>query len=488
MGETIYDRELPIKFKDDAERESAKKFVLDALLRGYSGHVGGYLEIMSGGYPGIVVYVDSDRGPLLEITVIFKERVRYIVKGLDPVAGQSAARNAARIVESLILGFFETGGRGAVYFVYVPGKRIIPPRMESGLKSLLQKLFLGNMVFLFAFSILISYAIYLAVGPRLTPVVLLLAQVPLVLMAHKITAAIMGDWKLDRKHGSVYLVGLRMSIEKYQDVMPRIFLPKRYEIKKRIYEKALGQEIEANEDQIRKILQEYGLQPGEFEVELKRIRLYDVVEAVAREFGIRNPAVYLSNIIIPNAAASGVTPRFSSLIVTTGLLTRLEEGELKAVIGHEASHLKNHDVVTFFLLSSLEYITRVYVSLFLWPLLFGYTDFFLMMLYLYFSITLLFFVAKFVEARADLDSAIRLNAADKLASALRKIGIRKIMLESASPASRLANWLALNPHPPTTYRIERLEALARGEPVSGIWREAIKGCIKDFARSLIEAL
>jgi len=48
-------------------------------------------------------------------------------------------------------------------------------------------------------------------------------------------------------------------------------------------------------------------------------------------------------------------------------------------------------------------------------------------LYLFLSLTLLFFIGKFVEARADSEAALRLSRAKELANALKKIGLRRLI-------------------------------------------------------------
>jgi Zn-dependent protease with chaperone function len=45
-----------------------------------------------------------------------------------------------------------------------------------------------------------------------------------------------------------------------------------------------------------------------------------------------------TNSVIPNAAAAGPSPKFGTVIITTGILTQLEDNELESVIGHEISH------------------------------------------------------------------------------------------------------------------------------------------------------
>ena len=480
-GLVAIERELPyIGLREEEVRRRFELFLRRAMLEVYGKYVTGVLAVNYAGMPGLLFYLDDEEGPLLEVLVVYSEdSVRYRVSTLRPFVSEHVVRRVVNVVESALHFFAETGGLGAVYFVFVPGRQLVPPRAESRLKRMIQALFLSNLVFLFAISIVFSYAIYMAFGPRYTPIVLILSQVPIMIASYKIVPLMMGDWKIDFSHRYVYLVGLRMPLEKYQVLLSKLFLPKRYELKRRIYSATLERGVEIDEESVKALLSEYGLPPEEYEIEIRKVDLYGVVEDVAKRFGVRVPPVYLSNIVLPNAAASGVGWRMTSLVVTTGLISRLDEEELAAVIGHEMSHIKRHDVVTFFLLSSAEYLTRVYLALLLWPIFMTMLG----LVYFWLSITAFFVVAKFVEARADVDSALTVGKPSKLASALRKIGLKHLAFER-SARGRLMAWLRWDPHPPLTFRVERLEELAREPSIGSAWGEAISSCLSDLFKTL----
>jgi heat shock protein HtpX len=71
---------------------------------------------------------------------------------------------------------------------------------------------------------------------------------------------------------------------------------------------------------------------------------------------------------------------------------------------------------------------------------------------------IIFFIAKFFEARADLISAIVFGQPKVLAQALEKIGFKKLLYERM-PSYRFQEWINLDPHPPIYFRINRLEKL-----------------------------
>jgi heat shock protein HtpX len=73
-------------------------------------------------------------------------------------------------------------------------------------------------------------------------------------------------------------------------------------------------------------------------------QLHNLVEALAIGEGIPKPAVYVINDPSPNAFATGVSPDKAALTFTTGLLAIMNREELEGVVGHEMSHIKNHDI------------------------------------------------------------------------------------------------------------------------------------------------
>ncbi|MDR4506438.1 MAG: zinc metalloprotease HtpX [Candidatus Scalindua sp.] len=85
-------------------------------------------------------------------------------------------------------------------------------------------------------------------------------------------------------------------------------------------------------------------------------QLYDMVEDQARRAKIPMPRVGISRMGIPNAFAFGRGIRDGRVAVTEAIMGLLNPEELKAVIGHEISHLRNRDVVTITILSVIPMI------------------------------------------------------------------------------------------------------------------------------------
>lgn len=101
--------------------------------------------------------------------------------------------------------------------------------------------------------------------------------------------------------------------------------------------------------------------------ELEYPYLHHMVGELAEQAGLPNkPKVGISQLPIPNAFAFGRTKRGSRVCVTKGLLDLLSDDELKAVLGHEISHIKHRDVAIITLLSVIPMICyMIYIS-FLW--------------------------------------------------------------------------------------------------------------------------
>ncbi|MFA5346463.1 MAG: zinc metalloprotease HtpX [Candidatus Omnitrophota bacterium] len=85
-------------------------------------------------------------------------------------------------------------------------------------------------------------------------------------------------------------------------------------------------------------------------------RLFQMVESLAMRANIPVPKIGIAQIEIPNAFAFGRSIGDGRVCVTRGILNLLSDEELKAVLGHELTHLKNRDVLTITLLSVIPMI------------------------------------------------------------------------------------------------------------------------------------
>jgi heat shock protein HtpX len=72
--------------------------------------------------------------------------------------------------------------------------------------------------------------------------------------------------------------------------------------------------------------------------------LFNTVEGLAIAAGVPVPRLYLIDDTAPNAFATGRDPQHAALVVTTGLLDKLDRLELEGVIAHEMAHIQNYDI------------------------------------------------------------------------------------------------------------------------------------------------
>jgi len=81
--------------------------------------------------------------------------------------------------------------------------------------------------------------------------------------------------------------------------------------------------------------------------------LYRIVRQVAQQSNIPMPKVALVPTQTPNAFATGRNPEHAVVAVTEGIVHLLSEDELRAVLAHEVSHVRNRDILVMSVAATL---------------------------------------------------------------------------------------------------------------------------------------
>ena len=159
-------------------------------------------------------------------------------------------------------------------------------------------------------------------------------------------------------------------------------------------------------------------------------RLHQIINELSTKAGIPKPKVGMSKLKIPNAFAYGRTRKTARVCVTEDLLNILNEDQLKAVLGHEISHIKHRDVIIITMLSVVPMICYMIYITFLWGGLFsrgqrnngGMFIIGILALGIYFlSSLLVMYGSRIREYQADIGSVDLGNQPHHLATALYKL-------------------------------------------------------------------
>lgn len=93
-------------------------------------------------------------------------------------------------------------------------------------------------------------------------------------------------------------------------------------------------------------------------------RLYAIVERLAQMADLPMPKLAVMPTRLPNAFTTGTRPKNAVITVTQGLLDRLTDQELEAVLAHELTHIKNRDVMVITYASFFAMLASIIVQQF----------------------------------------------------------------------------------------------------------------------------
>jgi heat shock protein HtpX len=223
--------------------------------------------------------------------------------------------------------------------------------------------------------------------------------------------------------------------------------------------------------------------------------LHDMIERLCALADLPKPRVAIIDTDVPNAFATGRSPKHAAVAVTRGLWQRLEPKEVEGVLAHELSHVANRDVLIMTLASFFAMLAGILTRFGLYGGMFGggrgrdnnQVPVWLIVLVVsvvtyFLSQILILAISRYREFAADRGSALITGAPENLMSALQKISsemfripqrdLREVESMNAFfiiPASVKGSFKGLFlTHPPLEKRLAALAEIARemGRPVA----------------------
>jgi heat shock protein HtpX len=213
--------------------------------------------------------------------------------------------------------------------------------------------------------------------------------------------------------------------------------------------------------------------------------LHAMVERLCAMADLPKPKVAVIDTDVPNAFATGRSPKHSAVAVTTGLWRRLEPREVEGVLAHELSHIANRDVLVMTLASFFAMLAGLLTR---WAFFFGgggdrdrsgppvWLIVFVVSIVTYIvSFILIRTISRYREYAADRGAAVITGAPEYLMSALQRIasGIASIPQRDLRQVESMnaffivpTNWRSsigelFATHPPLEKRLARLADVAR---------------------------
>ncbi len=428
--------------------------------------------------------LDSQGEQLLKVEVEGTLPIEVKITPIGTVVTETVLEEAKQDVVIAVQIFEEYARKSTVYFAWREGENIVPETLKKQEKSF-RRLFLETQILFFVVFITLGTLVFLALTilfPEaiwIAPIVLISVQFIFVFYSANFIART-ADWHITKTNPAIHILKYNLPITEHEDPRQALKRDQVLAIKKEIYNEILAKSGKIDCAEAQKVFGKHGIKCRPENLTAKKVNVYELVKKVADKFNFSVPKIVVSNTMVPNAAASGPSPSRGVVLITTGLLVQLEEEEVISVLGHEFGHLKGRDPLLLYGLTSAEFLFRFYVLFPIFPFIFSS---FLFFIYFWFVMAVIFFIAKFFEARADLTSAIKMGKPEVLANALEKIGFQRLLYER-TPSFRIQEWVGLDPHPPIYFRVNRLENLESPEKIKYPLIQSIKDVFSGFREAL----
>jgi heat shock protein HtpX len=100
-------------------------------------------------------------------------------------------------------------------------------------------------------------------------------------------------------------------------------------------------------------------------------KLHEIVDRLCLLANMQKPRVGVAEMDIPNAFATGRSPSHAVICATRGLMQRLNDEELEAVLAHELSHVAHRDVAVMTIASGVGLLAGLISRIALFGTMFG---------------------------------------------------------------------------------------------------------------------